>query len=69
MRIRRFLDSDATELSKLMRATVIKSNSRDYSKEAVQFLVDEYTAEKLIKDSKKIEIFVAYDKSKLFPSV
>lgn len=69
MVIRKFLQSDAAELSSLMRETVIKSNSQDYSKKAVQCLVDEYTAERLIKDSKKMNIFVACEKSKLVGTI
>ncbi|MBI4235128.1 GNAT family N-acetyltransferase [Candidatus Peregrinibacteria bacterium] len=69
MKIRKFLQSDAAELSKLMRETVVKSNSADYSKEAVRCLVDEYTAERLIKDSKKMHIFVASEESKLLGTI
>ena len=69
MRIKKFSDSDATELSQLMRKTVIESNSKDYSKEAVQCLVDEYNPEQLIKDSKKMDIFVASEKSKLLGTI
>lgn len=69
MKIRIFLPSDSTELSKLMRETVIKSNSKDYSKKAIQCLYDAYSCEKLLKDSKKMNIFVAFEKSKLLGTI
>lgn len=69
MIIREFLNQDATELSSLMRETVITSNSKDYSKEAVQCLVNEYSPERLIKDSKKMDIFVASESSKLLGTI
>jgi len=69
MKIRKIIDSDATELSQLMQKTVIESNSNDYSKKAVQCLVNEYTPERLIKDSKRMNIFVASEKSKLLGTI
>ena len=69
MTIRKFLQSDAEELSALMKETVIKSNSKDYSKTAVRNLIDEYTPERLIKDSEKMDIFVASEKFKLLGTI
>lgn len=69
MRIRKFLKSDAKELSELMRETVVKSNSKDYSKEAIKCLCDAYSEEKLMKDSKKMDIFVAAKNSKLLGTI
>ena len=69
MKIRKFLQSDATKLSKLMKETVIKSNSKDYSKEAIQCLCDEYVPERLLKDSERMHIFVASEESKLLGTI
>lgn len=69
MRIRKFIQSDATQLSELMRETVVKSNSKDYSKEAVECLCNEFVPERLLKDSKRMDIFVASEKSKLLGTI
>ncbi len=69
MIIRKFLQSDVTELSELMRKTVMKSNSKDYSKKAVQRLCDEYVPERLLKDVRRIDIFVVSEKSKLLGTI
>lgn len=69
MIIKKFIQSDATNLSKLMRETVVKSNSKDYSKKAIDCLYNEYTPKKLLKDSKRVDIFMASEKTKLLGTI
>lgn len=52
-----------------MRETVVKSNSKDYSKEAVECLCNEFVPERLLKDSKRMDIFVASEKSELLGTI
>ncbi|MBU1118867.1 GNAT family N-acetyltransferase [Patescibacteria group bacterium] len=69
MTIRKFKKSDTTELSKLMIDTVLESNIKDYTKEAVNHLCEEYTSEKILIDSKKMSIFLAVEESKLLGTI
>jgi putative acetyltransferase len=69
MKIRKFTPEDAIKLSKLMRETIITSNTPDYPKKAIKVLVDEFTPKYLIKHSSKDVVFVASQNEKLLGTI
>lgn len=69
MKIRKFISADRIKLSNLMRETVIKSNSKDYSKKAIKYLYDEYSPNNLLKDSEKNAVWVVEEKSELIGTI
>jgi GNAT superfamily N-acetyltransferase len=58
MTVRRFRDEDIRRVSYLIRKTLRVSNSKDYSTEEIDRLVQEFTPGQIKKLSKKREIYV-----------
>lgn len=58
MPIRLFENKDAQQVSDLIRETLVKVNSKDYSEKTIQFMVNYFTPEKILSNSKKKQVFV-----------
>ena len=65
IRIRKFGRDDAEEVSTLIRKCLLEVNSRDYTKEEINFMIKNFEAERLIKKSRKRAIFVALHKGRI----
>lgn len=63
--IRKFLKTDAQELSNLICKTLLEINSKDYSKEIIDKMCVHFSSTKLAELADKRSLFVALDRSKI----
>lgn len=59
MRIRKFKDSDASDLAEVISRTLVEVNAKDYSPEAIQEKINEYSPENIRRLGGFKQIFVA----------
>ena len=65
MNIRKFKDQDARKVSNLIRKCLLEVNSKDYSKNLIDFMYKRFTPAKLIQNSKERNVFIAVKNKKI----
>lgn len=65
MKIRRFRENDARQVSELVINTVKKVNSKEYPDFVIENAIREFTPENVLNLSKKKEIYVMVDQEKI----
>lgn len=61
--IRKFKESDAGEIENLVRRNFLEVNVRDYSKEEMEKLAEEYNSKKILETSSYANTYVAVDEN------
>jgi predicted N-acetyltransferase YhbS len=63
--IEEFKEYQADEISKLIKRNLLEINSQYYPTESINYLINEFTVEKLVKNSKYQNIYVAIEDSEI----
>lgn len=65
MRIRKFREEDAEELSRLIIKALAEVNSRDYPESSIRFLCGRYSPGLLVEKSREMEMYMAVEGGKI----
>ncbi|MGG5460897.1 GNAT family N-acetyltransferase [Clostridium sp. B9] len=65
LKLRRFKDTDANEVSKIIRKNFLEVNIKDYNEEEMKKLADEFDNEKILELNKTSHMYVASLNSKV----
>ena len=65
MEIRRFKQDDATETAWVIAETLRVSNSSDYSKQYIEYIIASHSSDELIKASKERHMYVVCDNRRI----
>lgn len=65
MTIRKFKKEDATKVSNLIRKCLKEVNSKDYSKNIINFMCSYFTSGKVEENAKNRDVYVIIEKNKL----